>query len=162
LRVWDDPLLRAHAVLSVVLGAAVMIAWALTRDSHPAPQDRGFANYWGVWAVLLLAFALALHILWALARSQGARDAGSVAPGHDGRPSSRPSRLEVLTDRELEILVLVGRAYSNKEIAGELVISERTARTHVSNILRKLGLSSRTEAALLAAREGLVPPPDAR
>jgi DNA-binding NarL/FixJ family response regulator len=44
---------------------------------------------------------------------------------------------------------------ANKQIAAELVISERTARTHVSNILRKLNLSSRTQAALWAVREGL-------
>lgn len=61
-----------------------------------------------------------------------------------------------LTSRELEVLRLVGAGRANKEIAAELVISERTARTHVSNILRKLGLSSRTQAALWAAREGLV------
>jgi DNA-binding NarL/FixJ family response regulator len=56
-------------------------------------------------------------------------------------------------------LVLVAQGKANKEIAGELVISERTARTHVSNILAKLGLSSRTQAALWAVREGLAAPP---
>jgi DNA-binding NarL/FixJ family response regulator len=61
-----------------------------------------------------------------------------------------------LTVRELEVLRLVGAGKANKTIAAELAISERTARTHVSNILRKLGLSSRTQAALWAAREGLV------
>ena len=61
-----------------------------------------------------------------------------------------------LTSRELEVLRLVGAGKANKEIAAELGISERTARTHVSNILRKLGLSSRTQAALWAVREGLV------
>jgi DNA-binding NarL/FixJ family response regulator len=61
-----------------------------------------------------------------------------------------------LTPRELEVLRLVGAGKANKEIAAELVISERTARTHVSNILGKLGLSSRTQAALWAVREGLV------
>ena len=61
-----------------------------------------------------------------------------------------------LTDRELEVLRLVGAGRANKEIAARLDISERTARTHVSNILRKLGLASRTQAALWAVREGLV------
>jgi DNA-binding NarL/FixJ family response regulator len=63
-----------------------------------------------------------------------------------------------LTAREREILVLVGRGQSNREIADTLAISERTARTHVSNVLTKLQLSSRTQAALLAIREGLIPP----
>lgn len=61
-----------------------------------------------------------------------------------------------LTRREFEVLRLVGAGRSNKEIAAQLDISERTARTHVSNILSKLGVSSRTQAALVAVREGLV------
>jgi DNA-binding NarL/FixJ family response regulator len=61
-----------------------------------------------------------------------------------------------LTARELEVLSLVGAGKANKTIAAELDMSERTARTHVSNILRKLGLSSRTQAALWAVREGIV------
>jgi DNA-binding NarL/FixJ family response regulator len=61
-----------------------------------------------------------------------------------------------LTARELEVLRLVAAGKPNKQIATELLISERTARTHVSRILRKLRLSSRTQAALWAVREGLV------
>jgi len=61
-----------------------------------------------------------------------------------------------LTSRELEVLRLVAAGKPNKQIATELEISERTARTHVSRILRKLRLSSRTQAALWAVREGLV------
>jgi DNA-binding NarL/FixJ family response regulator len=61
-----------------------------------------------------------------------------------------------MTGRELEVLRVVGAGKANKEIAAELGISERTARTHVSNILSKLGLHSRTQAALWAVREGLV------
>ncbi len=61
-----------------------------------------------------------------------------------------------LTHRELDVLRLVAAGKPNKQIASELEISERTARTHVSRILRKLGLSSRTQAALWAVREGLV------
>ena len=64
-----------------------------------------------------------------------------------------------LTPREREILVLVAQGKSNHDIAKTLVISERTARTHVSNVLSKLGLTSRTQAALWAVREGLVPGP---
>lgn len=61
-----------------------------------------------------------------------------------------------LTSRELEVLRLVAAGKPNKQIAAELAISERTARTHVSRILHKLRLSSRTQAALWAVREGLV------
>jgi DNA-binding NarL/FixJ family response regulator len=61
-----------------------------------------------------------------------------------------------LTARELEVVTLVGEGKANKEIALQLGIGERTARTHVSNILRKLGLTSRTQLALWAVREQLV------
>jgi DNA-binding NarL/FixJ family response regulator len=64
-----------------------------------------------------------------------------------------------LTPREREILTLVAQGKSNRDIARALVISERTARTHVSNMLTKLGLASRTQAALWAIREGLVSAP---
>ena len=60
-----------------------------------------------------------------------------------------------LTSRELDVLRLVAVGMPNKQIAAELAISERTARTHVSRILRKLRLSSRTQAALWAVRQGL-------
>ena len=69
----------------------------------------------------------------------------------------QPQPVEPLTERELEVLALLGKGYSNKEIATELVITERTARTHVSNILGKLGLASRTQAALYAVEHHLVP-----
>jgi DNA-binding NarL/FixJ family response regulator len=65
----------------------------------------------------------------------------------------------LLTPRERQILALLGEGRSNREIANVLVISERTARTHVSNVLSKLNLTSRTQAALIAIREGLVPGP---
>src|SRR5829696_4345999 len=64
-------------------------------------------------------------------------------------------RIAELTSRELDVLRLVAAGEPNKQIAAELAISERTARTHVSRILRKLHLSSRTQAALWAVREGL-------
>jgi DNA-binding NarL/FixJ family response regulator len=72
-----------------------------------------------------------------------------------------PHTVDSLTDREREVLVLVAKGLSNQQIADSLVISERTARTHVSNILGKLGVASRTQAALLAIREGIAPAPPA-
>jgi DNA-binding NarL/FixJ family response regulator len=63
---------------------------------------------------------------------------------------------EPLTERELEVLGLVAKGHANKEIAARLGITERTARTHVSNILGKLDLASRTQAALWAVEHGIV------
>jgi NarL family two-component system response regulator LiaR len=70
-------------------------------------------------------------------------------------PSAQPLAVDQLTPRELEVLRLVAQGHENYEIAKKLVISEATARTHVSNILGKLHLASRTQAALYAIKEGL-------
>jgi DNA-binding NarL/FixJ family response regulator len=70
-------------------------------------------------------------------------------------PAEGDHPVSELTSRELDVLRLVAAGKPNKQIAAELTISERTARTHVSRILRKLRLSSRTQAALWAVREGL-------
>ena len=63
---------------------------------------------------------------------------------------------ETLTERETDVLRLVAQGRANKEIAAELGIGEKTVKTHVSNLLGKLGVQSRTQAALYAARVGLV------
>lgn len=68
-----------------------------------------------------------------------------------------PERPDVLTGRESEVLALLAEGQSNKQIAGSLFIGEKTVKTHVSNILSKLGVPSRTAAALHAVRTGLVP-----
>ena len=75
------------------------------------------------------------------------------------RAFSAPGRavLDTLTTREHEVLVELAAGLSNREIASRLSISERTARTHVSSILDKLGLRSRTQAALYAIQQGLAP-----
>jgi NarL family two-component system response regulator LiaR len=71
----------------------------------------------------------------------------------DGRAA--PAAL--LTRREREVLVLIARGLPNKVIARDLGVSEKTVKTHVSNLLGKLGLTDRTQAALYAVREGLLP-----
>ena len=70
-------------------------------------------------------------------------------------PSDQGPSTEVLTEREIEVLQLVAQGCSNREISDLLTISEATVRTHVSNILSKLDLCSRTQAALYALRRGL-------
>ena len=71
------------------------------------------------------------------------------------QPAAGKQTADPLTERELEVLGLIAKGKSNHEIADELVISDATVRTHVSNILGKLHLASRTQAALYALREGL-------
>jgi NarL family two-component system response regulator LiaR len=70
-------------------------------------------------------------------------------------PSERSPTLDPLTPREVEVLRLVAQGLDNRGIAEKLVISEATVRTHVSHIVGKLHLASRTQAALYALREGL-------
>lgn len=77
------------------------------------------------------------------------------------RDAPPPQSPEPLTPRETEVLRLLATGRSNKEIAADLVITEKTVKAHVSHILAKLGVTSRTQAALCAVRDGLVagPPP---
>jgi NarL family two-component system response regulator LiaR len=89
---------------------------------------------------------------------------GQLALPHDlalnvirefNRPAGDAHPEQGLTDRERDVLQLVAQGLSNQQIAGRLSLSERTVTTHVSNILNKLHLANRTQAALYAVREGL-------
>ncbi|MFN2132508.1 MAG: response regulator [Anaerolineae bacterium] len=71
------------------------------------------------------------------------------------RPSRRPPTPDPLTDRELQVLRLVAKGLGNQEIAEQLVVTEATVRSHVSNILHKLHLANRVQATLYALQEGL-------
>ncbi|MDL9979886.1 response regulator [Microbacterium sp. ASV49] len=76
------------------------------------------------------------------------------------RPRTGPAdvRLGELTDREREVLTLIGRGRSNTEIAGDLFISEQTVKTHVGKVLAKLGVRDRVQAVIFAYDAGLVEP----
>ena len=75
--------------------------------------------------------------------------------GGRGSAVDQADGIGTLTARERDVLARVARGYPNRQIASDLGITERTARTHVSNILAKLGLTSRTQAALFAVEHGL-------
>jgi NarL family two-component system response regulator LiaR len=77
---------------------------------------------------------------------------------HGAQRSEKPNPFQELTEREMDVLKLIANGYSNTRIADELVISENTVKGHVSNILSKLHLADRTQAAVYAWEKGLVSP----
>ncbi|WP_165984968.1 response regulator transcription factor [Streptomyces sp. YIM 98790] len=84
---------------------------------------------------------------------------GAAATPGEGSPGHQPPRrLEQLTVRETEVLKLTGTGMSNREIAGRLVVSEATVKTHLNRAMAKLRLSSRAQAVVLAYESGLVTP----
>lgn len=90
---------------------------------------------------------------------QGVRCAPPKASTEAAAPAVVASELNKLSPRERETLVLVARGQSNKEIARTLDLAESTVKIHVQNVLRKLGLTSRVQAAVFAVEQGIVQDP---
>jgi DNA-binding NarL/FixJ family response regulator len=86
-----------------------------------------------------------------------AADAVLEAAGH--RQPRRRQAIASLTAREVEVLILLARGMSNKQIAEQLVVTPKTAGNHVEHIYAKIGASSRTAAAMFAVQHGLLPGP---
>ncbi|MFC6712879.1 MadR family response regulator transcription factor [Branchiibius cervicis] len=89
-------------------------------------------------------------------RGESAFDAHSAAAMVRGLNAPSPGQQHELTDREREVLVLLAHGLSNKDIGSRLFISETTAKFHVGNILRKLGVSRRAEAVYAASKLGVI------
>jgi two-component system, NarL family, response regulator LiaR len=106
---------------------------------HSAPEDVLQAIRQAYRGETVLHPAIARMVLQELHRPSGAK---------------QPATTDPLSDRELEVLRLIARGLSNQDIANTLVVGEATVRSHVSSILRKLQLASRTQAALYALRAG--------
>lgn len=98
-----------------------------------------------------------LHAIYTVASGEGflSPTIASKVMREINQPPKLPPTKDPLTERENEILQLVAQGLTNDQIAEKLVVSERTVRTHVSNILAKLQLANRTQAALYALKEGL-------
>ena len=101
----------------------------------------------------LLAPEVTRRVIGKMAGGAAAPDAVPEAPDR-----AEPRELALLTAREREVLVLLGRGLSNGEIAGTLVLGEATVKTHVSNVLAKLHLRDRVQAVIYAYEAGLILP----
>jgi DNA-binding NarL/FixJ family response regulator len=97
-----------------------------------------------------------VHAIRAVSDGQAVFDSSVANRIITGRPQGNDDLDEPLSDREMEVLQLMAKGHSNKEIGRQLWIGETTVKTHVSHILRKLGQADRTQAVLAAVKAGIV------
>jgi DNA-binding CsgD family transcriptional regulator len=160
-----EPYLLCYALLR--LAEAHTASGDLEAAARAVGQSHAMASRLGAAPITAEAEALARRARLSLPQEQadltaggtaGTRGGHGPAPGHAGTappvPADELARFG-LTDREREVLVLVAAGRSNPEIARELFISAKTASVHVSNILAKLGVGGRVEAAAVAHRLGI-------
>jgi len=139
--------LRAHGVT-----ARVLVLTSMAERSHVLPAIRAGAVGYLYKDVDPQALVQAIRAV----RDGNVLFAPEAAAAVMGaETSSKTPGLTDLTEREREVLVQIARGRSNREIARVLVVSEKTVKTHVSNVLMKLGVADRTQAALYAVRNGL-------
>jgi DNA-binding NarL/FixJ family response regulator len=148
--------LRARGV-----AARVLVLTSVTERGHVLPAvQAGAAGYLykDVDPQALVQAIRAVHdghVLFAPDAAEAMLRSEQAGDGRDPGAPGAPAERSVLTEREREVLVQIARGRSNREIARALVVSEKTVKTHVSNLLMKLGVQDRTQAALYAVRHGL-------
>ncbi|MEU4572504.1 response regulator [Nonomuraea sp. ATR24] len=147
------PVLDGLGALGRLTGSAtrVLVLTSVSDRSDVGPAMRAGASgflYKDVDPTALVQAVRAVHEGQVLLAPEAAE--AMLNGGGSGVPTSVP-----LTEREREVLALIAAGRSNREIARSLAVAEKTVKTHVSNVLMKLGVQDRTQAALYAVRHGL-------
>jgi NarL family two-component system response regulator LiaR len=134
----------------------VIILTSYHEDEHIFPAIRAGALSYIIKSISPEALADVVRRAGAGEAVLNPQVAARVVQEMQGTRQQAPNPFIELTERELEVLRLIADGQKNADIAGELVISEKTVKNHVSNILSKLHLADRTQAAVYAWREGIV------
>ncbi|GII86827.1 DNA-binding response regulator [Sphaerisporangium siamense] len=137
------------------VGARVIVLTSVSDKGDVAPAMRSGAAgflYKDVDPAALVQAIRAVHGGQVLLAPEAA---DAMLAGRGAEAGRAPGPIAVLTEREREVLALIASGLSNREIARRLVVAEKTVKTHVSNVLMKLGVQDRTQAALYAVRHGL-------
>jgi len=132
----------------------VVVLTSSADDEHVVSALRGGALSYLTKTAGVEEITAAVH---AAARGEGLLRGPDLARLLVGRGAGGESALRLLSARETDVLRCIARGRTNREIATDLSIGEETVKTHVSRILAKLGVQDRTQAAIVALREGLVP-----
>jgi NarL family two-component system response regulator LiaR len=150
-----DGIAATQAITAQQLGARILVLTSFAADDKVFPAIKAGALGYLLKDSGSLELIQAIHQVDrgepSLDPSIARKVLDELAHPHQAAPTVDP-----LTEREVDVLRLIAQGKSNKEIAEQLVVAEMTVRKHVSNILSKLHLASRTQAALYALREGIV------
>jgi DNA-binding NarL/FixJ family response regulator len=150
-----DGLGTLHELVERGLRPRVLVLTSVSDRGDVAPAMRSGASgflYKDVDPAALVQAIRSVHGGQVLLAPEAAEAMLAGPPSEEG--AGAPP-IAVLTEREREVLALIASGRSNREIARELVVAEKTVKTHVSNVLMKLGVQDRTQAALYAVRHGL-------
>jgi DNA-binding NarL/FixJ family response regulator len=142
-------------------GVKVLILTTFEADEYVFQALRAGAGGFLTKDVELPDLLRAIHVVArgdALLSPRATRRLIAEVVSRPDRPAAAPASLAALTNREREILALVGRGLSNDEIAAELFLSPLTAKTHVSHAMTKLGARDRAQLVVLAYESGLIVP----